>query len=89
MNGSKNQAHIDQFFYDLAKYQSTATVTNPYQKHYALHNLKLYLEYVFKREGKRVLLVGEAPGHRGCAITGIPFTRGKFLNDLSILYSRH
>jgi len=28
-------------------------------------------------KGKRILLVGEAPGHKGCKITGIPFTSGQ------------
>jgi len=36
-------------------------------------NLLLYLEQM-AGHNPRVLLVGEAPGHRGCRLTGVPFT---------------
>lgn len=36
-------------------------------------NLRRYLEQMANRN-PRVLLVGEAPGHRGCRLTGVPFT---------------
>jgi uracil-DNA glycosylase len=41
-----------------------------------LQNLKIYLDYLLIQDGKRLLFVGEAPGYKGCAITGIPFTSG-------------
>lgn len=37
------------------------------------HNLALYLARLAERR-PRVLLVGEAPGYRGCRLTGVPFT---------------
>lgn len=37
------------------------------------HNLSLYLEKM-KALNPDVILVGEAPGYKGCALTGIPFT---------------
>ncbi|HQM85684.1 MAG TPA: uracil-DNA glycosylase [bacterium] len=37
------------------------------------HNLLLYLEKM-KALSPDVILVGEAPGYKGCALTGIPFT---------------
>lgn len=37
------------------------------------HNLVTYLCRMAGRR-PRLLLVGEAPGHRGCGLTGIPFT---------------
>lgn len=63
------------FFDDLAKRDSSSTVTNLYKQQYALINLQLYFQYmnVFSSE-RRILLVGEAPGHKGCGVTGIPFT---------------
>ncbi len=36
-------------------------------------NLRLYLEEMAVRSPK-ILLVGEAPGYRGCRLSGIPFT---------------
>ncbi len=36
-------------------------------------NLRLYLEQMADLR-PRVLLVGEAPGYRGCRLTGVPFT---------------
>lgn len=36
-------------------------------------NLRRYLEHMAGRR-PRVLLVGEAAGHRGCRLTGVPFT---------------
>ena len=34
-------------------------------------------------KGKRVLLIGEAPGYKGCKITGIPFTSGKVFENVA------
>lgn len=46
---------------------------NPYRNEVCRYNLKHYLDYL---SGRRVdiMLIGEAPGYRGCALTGIPFT---------------
>ncbi|HST14910.1 MAG TPA: uracil-DNA glycosylase [Gaiellaceae bacterium] len=35
--------------------------------------------YLDSRSGARILLVGEAPGHRGARISGIPFTSERLL----------
>lgn len=37
------------------------------------HNLQLYLQQMWQVRPS-VLLVGEAPGYRGCGATGVPFT---------------
>src|SRR3990167_7893633 len=39
-----------------------------------LHNLMRYVDAVRAAGGPSALLVGEAAGYRGCAVTGIPFT---------------
>lgn len=58
-------------------------VVNPYQGDGAdarRHNLALYLQRMRERR-PRLLLVGEAPGHRGCGVTGVPFTSEALLLD--------
>ncbi len=62
----------------LSERKSSETVYNQYANKSVLNNLKLYLKYLVKSK-PTVLLIGEAPGHLGCAITGIPFTSGEIL----------
>jgi uracil-DNA glycosylase len=46
-----------------------------------VHNLRTYLARVAtSRPG--VALVGEAPGYRGCAVTGVPFTSRQVLAEV-------
>ena len=66
----------------LASYPQQEGVGNPYTEQYALDNLRHYFEYMFNQPGKRILLVGEAPGYKGCRITGIPFTSGRVFQDV-------
>jgi hypothetical protein len=66
----------------LAAYPNSDTVANPYLEIYAVENLRHYFEYMLNLGGKRILLVGEAPGHRGCRITGIPFTSGRVFQEI-------
>jgi uracil-DNA glycosylase len=64
----------------LATRKSTDVVHNPYQNEGLLNNLRLYFEYHL-RNSTTVLLVGEAPGFRGCRLTGIPFTSGVIIRN--------
>jgi len=69
---------IDSFINSLIQEKNTHEYTNQYSEetennHVTSNNLKLYLEYIYKRKPK-YLFVGEAPGYNGCRITGIPFT---------------
>ncbi|MBT3785925.1 uracil-DNA glycosylase [bacterium] len=57
----------------LANRKSDSLVCNPYLDLYKLENLKKYLD-LLRVQNPPILLVGEAPGHRGCKLTGIPFT---------------
>ena len=68
---------IEDFVVDLTKQRNTATVRNPYLEPDAAENLRLYLLAMGKMKGRRILLVGEAPGYKGCGITGIPFSSGR------------
>lgn len=67
---------IDDFIEKLAEYKSSDTVFNMYYGNFVAakncrKNLKEYLE---KHKNTQKLFVGEAPGHNGCARTGVPFT---------------
>ena len=68
---------IEEFIDELRKQKNTLTVSNPYLGDGVAENLLNYLKYMMAIKGKRILLVGEAPGHKGCKITGIPFTSGR------------
>jgi uracil-DNA glycosylase len=60
----------------LAARPESPLVANPYRGRAGarrLQNLRRYLEAV-AGAGAAVALVGEAPGYRGCAVTGIPLT---------------
>jgi len=61
---------MDRFVAALQQYTESAMVENPYKNDILLGNLKIYLN------GMKpiAILVGEAPGYKGCAKTGIPFT---------------
>ena len=70
-------AAVDAFIADLAEYEHSAIVINPYREAHLAENLRLYLMAMLRRRGRHVLLVGEAPGYRGCGLTGIPFSSGE------------
>ena len=68
--------NIDEFIERLAEYKGDNTIFNMYHGDSAdakkcRKNLKEYLE---KHKDAQILLVGEAPGYKGCARTGVPFT---------------
>lgn len=67
----------------LSKRKSSAIVFNQYSDKDILNNLKVFFEYLVKSKSK-VLLIGEAPGYKGCRLTGIPFTSG-----IAIKNTRH
>ncbi len=69
---------IDTFINHLANTNIPANVFNPYSQSYQENevrrqNLSLYLHAMVQKR-PFALLVGEAPGYRGCRLTGIPFT---------------
>ena len=66
------------FVEELATMEVTPNVYNQYS--YECHensvrrdNLLIYLKQMYKLKPK-IILVGEAPGYRGCRLTGVPFT---------------
>ncbi len=69
---------IKNFIEELAVAEVTANVYNQYAyicKENAVRreNLYIYLRHMHKQKPK-IILVGEAPGYRGCRLTGVPFT---------------
>ena len=69
---------IPDFLQLLAAIAGTATAFNPYAGHsrgslVRRRNLSLYFHRMLERR-PRLLLLGEAPGYRGCRVTGVPFT---------------
>ena len=65
---------IDDFIAELSAVSDAGRlIVNPYQHEKCRVNLERYLLNL-QREGPDIMLIGEAPGYRGCALTGIPFT---------------
>jgi hypothetical protein len=74
---------IDKFINELKAQTNTSTVSNPYLIDSIADNLKIYLETMLTIKGKHILLAGEAPGYKGCKITGIPFTSGDVFQNVA------
>jgi len=69
---------INDFISEIAECEEFNNVTNQYSSKWKYSkntrsNLKLYLEAMLILKPK-TLLVGEAPGYKGCRLSGIPFT---------------
>lgn len=69
---------LKEFIENIANIQVTPNVYNQYDysskaNEIRRNNLLIYFKKIYKLNPK-VLFVGEAPGYRGCRLTGIPFT---------------
>ncbi|MDR0456227.1 MAG: hypothetical protein LBH20_06050, partial [Treponema sp.] len=71
--GNIAKMKISQFIKNLSNVADNEELTNQYKNPVIANNLTVYLEYMVKNPPK-YLFVGEAAGHLGCALTGIPFT---------------
>lgn len=78
-------ATIPQLIHQLADSKNLPHCTNPYgyERPFSAqrrHNLQTYLTWMALQQ-PTLLLIGEAPGYRGCRLTGIPFTSPHILAD--------
>lgn len=65
---------IGRFVNKIVEFQSGTDYTNIFHEYPSCRkNLLAYLTYMWKTK-PAAILVGEAPGHKGCARTGIAFT---------------
>lgn len=71
---------LDDLLESLSERESSEIVFNQYQDEEIRNNLKLYFNYLIQNKHD-VLMIGEAPGHRGCRLTGIPFTSGVVIKN--------
>jgi len=74
---------LDDLLVSLTKRKSSEIVFNQYEDEEILNNLKVYFNYLIqnKHDVLNVLMIGEAPGYRGCRLTGIPFTSGVVIKN--------
>lgn len=65
---------IEEFVDELSSVSDTnRLISNPYRNEVCQYNLLHYFRHIATNKID-IMLIGEAPGYRGCALTGIPFT---------------
>jgi hypothetical protein len=76
---------IDDFIDNLASQKKLNNATNLYHSNkkesiVRRDNLRLYLN-TMKKRNPSIMLIGEAPGYKGCRLTGIPFSSEYILKE--------
>lgn len=72
--GDLNLLSVEDFVNDISLISDENRLfSNPYRIEVCKYNLLHYFQHL-KNSKVDLMLIGEAPGYRGCALTGIPFT---------------
>lgn len=71
---------VEELVDNLARFPRSEFVANPYSDEACRSNLQNYLQHL-QHVGVNVMLIGEAPGYRGCVLTGSPFTDPRQLRN--------
>ncbi len=77
---------LGDFLQRLALRKRVDNVGNPYCNPELLDNLKVYFQTLRQWRGVKILLIGEAPGYRGCGLTGIPFSCPRLIQESEHLF---
>ena len=72
---------INAFTQSLQTQAHSQKLCNPYRDPNLANNLGCYLRMMRRQKGRKILIVGEAPGYRGCRLTGIPFSSCHLLKN--------
>ncbi|TDG13936.1 hypothetical protein E2F43_10590 [Seongchinamella unica] len=73
--------NVNEFIEELEYQGHTPRLQNPYLLPHRSANLRAYLDVLFRQQGRRVLIVGEALGYRGGLHTGIPFSSARLVHE--------
>lgn len=80
---------IESLLRDLSRHKTSAGLFNPYANARLAGNLRHYLTHLAAGPPP-LALIGEAAGHRGCALTGIAFTSPETLRDSgNVFFTSH
>lgn len=72
--GESKLLTVEDFVKKLSTFvDENSLVTTPYKSEICRYNFLNYLQHL-KKNKIDIMFIGEAPSHRGCLLTGIPFT---------------
>ena len=79
MNDNQREEKIDNFINKLSNFKSRNNVKNPWEGENQRDNLKKFL---MQAKNPKYILIGEAPGRKGCLKCGVPFCDDYTLAEL-------